>query len=96
MTPGSDGQTLDGISMKMFENLIEELSTEKFKFTTVKRVYIPKKNGSMRPLGIPNTRDNIFQLAILMVLELIYEPQLSELSFGFRPNRSTHSALSLR
>lgn len=93
LTPGTDGKTLDGIDMKWFEKIIQELKSESFKFTSVKRILIPKKNGKLRPLGIPNIRDKIVQQAMLMILEQIYEPIFSNLSFGFRPNRSTHSAL---
>ncbi len=93
MTPGSDGSTLDGMSIRILEQLSGELEKETFKFTSVKRVYIPKKNGEMRPLGIPNIKDKIVQKSMLLVLELIYEPLFSDVSFGFRPNRSTHSAL---
>jgi retron-type reverse transcriptase len=94
MTPGTDEQTLDGINVKYINNLEESLKTEKFQFTSVKRVYIPKSNGKMRPLGIPNIRDRIVQEAMRIILNEIYDHRFSNLSHGFRPNRSCHTALN--
>lgn len=93
MTPGVDKKTLDGISDKYFDDLVEVLTTEKFKFTSVKRIYIPKANGKTRPLGIPTSRDKIVQEAIRMILEVIYEDKFSDMSHGFRSKRSCHTAL---
>ncbi len=93
LTPGSDGETLDGISIKLFDKLIQELKLESFKFTSIKQVYIPNKNGNMRPIGIPNVKDKIVQQSMLLLLEQIYEPIFSDFSHGFRPKRNPHSAL---
>lgn len=93
MTPGADGLTLDGFNQEVIDNLIEDLKSEKFKFTSVKRVYIPKSNGKTRPLGIPSGRDKVVQEAMRILLEVIYEGKFSDLSHGFRPNRSCHTAL---
>ena len=93
ITPGTDQTTLDHFSPKTIEQLEKSLKEESFRFTSVKRVYIPKKNGKIRPLGIPNVKDKVVQKAISMLLTVIYEPIFSDRSHGFRHNRSTHSAL---
>jgi group II intron reverse transcriptase/maturase len=97
LTPGSDGKTIDGFSMRMIQNIIEEMRTEQFQFKPVRTVYIPKPNGKKRKLGIPSTRDKIVQEVIRLILECIYDspngPYFSDTSHGFRPNRSCHTAL---
>ena len=97
MTPGTDGKTLDGFSLHMIDEIIEEMRTEQFQFQPVRTVYIPKANGKMRKLGIPSTRDKIVQEVIRMVLECIYDSPYGayfhEASHGFRPTRSCHTAL---
>ncbi|WP_236031834.1 reverse transcriptase/maturase family protein [Ktedonospora formicarum] len=97
MTPGSDGKTIDGISMNMIQQIIEEMRTEQFQFKPVRTVYIPKSNGKMRKLGIPSTRDKIVQEVIRTILECLYDsphgPYFHETSHGFRPGRSCHTAL---
>lgn len=85
MTPGVDNST--GINELLFDELVKELKNEKFKFTSVKRVYIPKANGKTRPLGIPTYKDKIVQESIKILLEVIFEG----VSHGFRP--SCHTAL---
>jgi len=97
MTPGTDGQTLDGYGLKEIETTIGLLKTEQYQPQPVRRVYIPKRNGKLRPLGIPSPRDKIIQECIRLILEVIYEDGFHENSHGFRPGRSCHSALeSLR
>lgn len=97
MTPGADGNTIDGFSMNMIHQIIQEMRTEQFQFKPVRTVYIPKPNGKKRKLGIPSTRDKIVQEVIRTILECIYEspngPYFYETSHGFRPNRSCHTAL---
>ena len=94
MTPGTDELTLDEMSDKVIEGIIDELRNQTFKFKPVRRVYIPKGNtGKMRPLGVPTPRDKVVQKAMLMIMESIYEPTFSDHSHGFRPGRSCHSAL---
>lgn len=92
-TPGADGQTVDGMSMQKIDNLIEELAERRFKWTPAKRVYIPKGNGKMRPLGIPTWKDKVVQEVIRTILENYYEPKFSDNSHGFRPGRGCHTAL---
>jgi len=97
MTPGTDGKTLDGFSLRAIEEIIEEMRTEQFQFKPVRTVYIPKANGKKRKLGIPSIRDKIVQEVIRLILECLYEspngPYFHEASHGFRPNRSCHTAL---
>ncbi len=97
MTPGTDGKTLDGFSLQMIRDIIEEMKTEQFQFKPVRTVYIPKTNGKKRKLGIPSARDKIVQEVIRLILECIYEspysPYFHDASHGFRPNRSCHTAL---
>jgi len=93
MTPGTDNNTLDGISPEFFTKLSKDLRSDKFQFKPTRRMYIPKPNGKMRPLGIPSTRDKIVQKAMESILNLIFEPIFLDTSHGFRPYRSCHSAL---
>src|SRR5262249_50083435 len=97
MTAGTDGATLDGFSLKTITRIIESLRDESFQFKPAKRVYIPKANGKMRPLGIPSPQDKIVQGVVRMLLEAIYDspqgPFFLDCSHGFRPGRSCHSAL---
>jgi group II intron reverse transcriptase/maturase len=93
MTPGTDNKTLDGISPEFFTKLSKDIRSEKFQFKPTRRLYIPKPNGNLRPLGIPSPRDKIVQKAMELVLNLIFEPRFLDTSHGFRPYRSCQSAL---
>jgi group II intron reverse transcriptase/maturase len=97
MTPGTDGKTLDGFSLQMIDDIIQEMRTDQFQFQPARTVYIPKANGKKRKLGIPSTRDKIVQEVMRLILECIYEsphgPYFHDTSHGFRPNRSCHTAL---
>lgn len=92
-TKGSDGKSIDGTSLKVIKQLIEELKKESYQPMPARRTYIPKKNGKMRPLGIPAFRDKLVQEVMKMVLEAIYENSFSYMSHGFRPDKSCHTAL---
>ena len=94
MTPGSNGETVDGMKLEKIQRLIDDLRHERYRWTPVRRVYIPKKNGKLRPLGIPSWTDKLLQEAIRQILEAFYEPQFSSCSHGFRPERGCHTALS--
>ena len=93
MTPGTDGKTEDEMSIDRINKLIESIKDETYSPNPAKRIYIPKKNGKMRPLGIPSFEDKLVQEAVRMVLEAIYEGHFEWTSHGFRPNRSCHTAL---
>ena len=93
MTKGVDGKTIDGFSISHIERLIDTLKDETYQPQPSQRVYIPKKNGKMRPLGIPSFIDKLLQEVIRMILEAIYEDSFEDTSHGFRPNRSPHTAL---
>jgi len=93
MTPGTDGETIDGFNKKQIADLIELLKSERYQPKPVRRTYIPKKNGKMRPLGIPSFTDKLVQEVARQILEAIYEPIFSDNSHGFRLNKSCHTAL---
>jgi group II intron reverse transcriptase/maturase len=97
MTPGTDEETLDGFSLEVIRQIIQEMRTEQFRFRPVRQQFIPKPNGKMRKLGIPCVRDKIVQEVILLILEAIYDSPhgsyFSDSSHGFRPQRSCHTAL---
>jgi len=93
-TKGTDGTTADRFSEERIQKLIDSLKDESYQPGAVRRTYIPKKNGKLRPLGIPNFDDRLVQEVCRMVLEAIYEPIMLESSHGFRPNRSCHTALA--
>jgi len=93
MTQGATEETVDGMSMAKIDAIIEKLRFERYRWTPVRRTYIPKKNGKMRPLGMPTWSDKLLQEVIRSILEAYYEPQFSDRSHGFRPGRGCHTAL---
>lgn len=94
MTEGSDGKTIDGMSLTRITNLVDLLRKETYQPQPARRTYIPKKNGKMRPLGIPSFDDKLVQEVVRMILEAIYEGHFEDCSHGFRPKRSCHTALN--
>lgn len=95
MTPGVTQETVDAMSMKKIEKLIDDLRHERYRWTPVRRVYIEKKNSTKkRPLGMPSWTDKLLQEAIRQLLEAYYEPKFSPSSHGFRAERGCHTALS--
>ncbi|WP_418410493.1 reverse transcriptase domain-containing protein [Barnesiella intestinihominis] len=95
MTPGTDGKTIDEMSLERIERLIVSLKDENYQPHPARRVYIPKKNGKKRPLGIPSFEDKLVQEVVRLLLEAIYEGHFEGTSHGFRPHRSCHTALGM-
>jgi len=94
MTPGVDGNTMDGMSSHRIEGIIQSLKDHSSQPNPARRTYIAKQNSNKkRPLGIPSANDKLVQEVVRMLLESIYEPNFSENSHGFRPRRSCHTAL---
>jgi group II intron reverse transcriptase/maturase len=94
MTAGACGETADGMSTAKIGRIIDALRHERYRFQPVARVYIPKKNGKRRPLGLPSWSDKLVGEVVRLLLEAYYEPQFSDDSHGFRPQRGCHTALS--
>lgn len=92
-TKGSDGRSIDEMSLARIETLIASLKDESYQPHPSRRVHIPKKNGKTRPLGIPAFEDKLEQEVVRMILEAIYEGHFETTSHGFRPKRSCHTAL---
>lgn len=95
MTHGTDGKTIDEMSLERIERLIVSLKEESYQPHPARRVYIPKKNGKRRPLGIPSFEDKLVQEVVRLLLEAIYEGHFEGTSHGFRPHRSCHTALGM-
>jgi group II intron reverse transcriptase/maturase len=94
MTPGVTRETVDGMSLAKIGAIIDALRAERYRWRPAKRVYIPKKNGKLRPLGLPTWSDKLVAEVVRLLLEAYYEPQFSDRSHGFRPGRGCHTALS--
>lgn len=94
MTKGTDGETIDGMSLKRIDDIIAKMRDESYQPKPSRRTYIMKKDGKRkRPLGIPAFIDKLVQEVIRMILEAIYEGSFENCSHGFRPDRSCHTAL---
>jgi len=93
MTPGASAETADGMSEAKIDQIIEAMRHERYRFTPARRLFIPKKNGKMRPLGLPSWSDKLVGEVVRLLLEAYYEPQFSDRSHGFRKRRGCHTAL---
>ena len=93
MTPGVTPETVDGMSMGKIGCIIDAMRHERYRFSPARRVYIPKKNGKTRPLGLPTWSDKLVGEVVRLLLEAYYEPTFSDRSHGFRPGRGCHTAL---
>ena len=93
MTPGASGETADGMSERKIEAIIELMRSERYRFAPARRVWIPKKNGKLRPLGLPPWSDKLVGEVVRLLLEAYYEPRFSGRSHGFRKGRGCHTAL---
>jgi retron-type reverse transcriptase len=87
MTPGATGETVDGMSLGKIDRIIDAMRHERYRFSPVRRIYIPKPNGNLRPLGLPSWSDKLVGEVMRLLLEAYYEPQFSDRSYGFRPGR---------
>src|SRR5262245_20649039 len=93
MTPGTTGETVDGMSLDKIERMIEAIRFERWTWPPSRRVYIDKPKGGKRSLGMPDWSSKVVQDVIRSILEAYYEPQFSRHSHGFRPNKGCHTAL---
>jgi len=93
MTPGVGRETADGMSEEKIDQIIEAMRHERYRFAPARRVHIPKKNGKLRPLGMPTWSDKLVGEVVRFLLEAYYEPGFPAFSHGFRRNRGCHTAL---
>jgi RNA-directed DNA polymerase len=97
--PGVDGLSIEQVQKSQhgvvgfLSEIHQSLKDRTYQPQPVKRTYIPKPNGKLRPLGIPTIRDRVVQTAVLLIIEPIFEADFLNCSFGFRPGRSAHDAL---
>jgi group II intron reverse transcriptase/maturase len=94
LTPGTENDTVDGMSLERIRNIIQKLRHEQFRFRPSRRIQIPKKSGGSRPLSIPNFAEKLVQEVLRAILEAYYDPRFLDCSHGFRPELGCHTALA--
>jgi group II intron reverse transcriptase/maturase len=94
LTPGTTGETVDGMSLDKIDRVIDAIRHERWKWPPVRRIYVAKPKGGKRPLGMPDWSPKVVQEIVRSILEAYYEPQFSDHSHGFRPRRGCHTALT--
>src|SRR5215469_4643690 len=93
MTPGASEETADGMSEEKIDQITGLMRQERYRFSPARRIWIPKKNGKLRPLGLPSWSDKLVGEVVRLLLEAYYEPVFSDRSHGFRKRRGCHTAL---
>src|SRR5437868_11322034 len=93
LTPGATAETADGMTLAKIDAIIEALRFERYRWTPVRRAYMPKANGKRRPLGLPSWSDKLLGEVLRLFLDAYYDPPVSEHSHGFRSGRGCHTAL---
>src|ERR1700689_3370616 len=93
MTPGPSQDTADGMSEDLIGEVTAQMRRERYRFSPARRVYIPKRNGKLRPLGLPSWSHKLVGEVVRLLLEAYYEPSFSDRSHGFRKGRGCHTAL---
>jgi group II intron reverse transcriptase/maturase len=93
MTPGTDSETADGMSEAEIDRITGLMRCERYRFAPARRVYIPKKNGKLRPLGLPSWADKLVGEVVRLLLDAYYEPQFSDHSHAYRARKGCHTAL---
>ena len=93
MTPGPSQETADGMSEGLIDEVIGQMRRERYRFSPARRAWIPKKNGKLRPLGLPSWPDKLVGEVVRLLLEAYYEPRFSGRSHGFRKGKGCHTAL---
>lgn len=93
LTIGTNEETIDGMNLQRIQSIIDDMQSERFRWSPSRRTWRDKKNGGKRPLGIPNFREKLVQEVLRALLSAYYEPQFSRNSHGYRPNRGCHTAL---
>jgi hypothetical protein len=86
-TPDTTGETVDGMSKEKIKTMIDLIRQERWRWTPVKRVYIPKRSGKLRPLGLPSWSSKVMQEVVRQLLNAYFEPRFSDHSHGFRESR---------
>ncbi len=94
LTPGTTGETVDGMSLDRIDRVIDAIRHERWKWPPVRRIYVEKPQGGKRPLGMPDWSPKVVQAIVRSILEAYYEPQFSDHSHGFRPRRGCQTALT--